>query len=1145
MQRLYKRMQRLYGAYTTIKGGRVPRPPATNRQLHLVTLAVCVATICVPGSLLSQQPEPADTAEKAKKEGELPLEPTRNVQFTTSEGTWMSLDVSPDGRTIVFELLGDLYTLPIEGGAAARITNGIAYDAQPRYSPDGDAIVFVSDRSGSDNLWLIDPDGSNARQLTKGSAQYISPTWTPDGEYIVVSRTQGVLGSRYELHLYHRDGGSGIEVTTGNDSMNAMGAAFGPDSRYIYFSRKRGGFGYNLMLPQWQIAVYDRRTAEYHQQTAAPGSAMRPILSPDGRWLVYATRHDGETGLRLRSLTTGDEQWLRYPVQRDDQESRFTRDVMPASSFTPDSRALITSYGGKIWRVEVPSGQAAEIPFTAAVDLDLGPRAHFQSRISDSAVTVRQIRGATPSPNSDRIVFTALDRLWVADLPPDTVVQLSAGLVRLTDDTLGEHTPTWSSDGRWIVYATWDDAEGGHLYRMRSNGRGNPRRLTTAPGYYLNPVYSPDASRILVIRGPRYQRMTEQGGPGLELVWIPADGGEATLITRVPTVSKPHFVTGEPDRVYYYEGRNGLVSFRYDGTDRREHVKVTGYKPPGPNSQPLRASEMLMAPDGRRVLAEVANQVYLVTVPLIGKDAPSISVTKPDDATLPVRQLTDVAGDFLGWSPDGSTAYWSLGRFFFRYNIAIGDSVARLAREAEAAEKRDAVEARGEEEKIEADSAEADTTKADDEKPDYKARRLEMVITVPRDIPRGSVVLRGARIITMRGDEMVERGDVLVTNNRVARICPDTCSGLPIDAVVITVVGKTIIPGFVDIHAHLRPPRGVHKRQVWEYLANLAWGITTTRDPQTGTTDVLSYGDMVETGQILGPRIFSTGPGVFWRDDISDLDEARDVLRRYSDYYQTGTIKQYVAGNRKQRQWVIMAAQELGLMPTTEGALDMKMNITEMIDGYPGHEHSWPITPLYEDVIQLAAKSGIVYTPTLLVAYGGPWAENYFYERQDIHDDERLRRFTPHNEIDRRALRRRAWFRDGEYVHPRIAAQAAKLVRAGGRVGLGGHGQLQGLGAHWELWAIQSGGMDNHDALRVATIFGAEAIGLDQDVGSLEPGKLADLIVLEENPLDDIRNTNTIVYVMKNGRLYDGDTLNEIWPRERELPKQWWWDQDP
>ncbi|HEX7118661.1 MAG TPA: amidohydrolase family protein [Longimicrobiales bacterium] len=1126
----------------------------TPRPGWTAALALALTLAFAPAPAPAQ--EPADSAqadekkEKNPRQEGLPLEPGRTLEFTTNEGSWISLDVSPDGKTIVFDLLGDLYTLPIDGGKATPLTQGMAFDAQPRFSPDGTRIVFTSDRDGGENLWILSLDLKDTVQLTKGKTNlYHSPEWTPDGDYIVATKGTGFRPAK--LWLYHVDGGKGTALTDEPENQRMSGAAFGPDGRWIWFARRTGTWQYNSDGADYQLAVYDRETGETTAKSFRFGGAFRPTLSPDGRWLVYGTRQVAETGLRIRDLETGEERWLAFPVQRDEQESVASRDVYPGMSFTPDSKALIATYGGRIWRIPVDGSAPTEIPFEVDVKLDIGPRVAFDYPIEDSPTfTVRQIRDAVPSPDGTRIAFTALDRLYVQELNEplkasgDDVVPTLTGARRLTEGDRIEAEPAWSPDGRWIAYVTWSFDEGGHIMKVRADG-GDPQRVTRTPALYQQPAWSPDGSRIVAVRGPAraFEEATGAYAPGgaTDLIWVPADGGEATVIAPAD-VGAPHF-TSDPDRIFAY-GRDGLVSMRWDGTDRKEHVVVTGPTRAGAR-QPTRASLVLMAPDGERALAQVANDLYVVTVPRIGAEAPTISVTNPENAAFPVRKLTDIGGQFPAWSADGRKVHFSVGNAHFVYDLdaaqAFEDSVAAAAKAKKARSEGAAADSAA------AKDADADSQDDRKQKPAYRPLEVRVSIQARRDIPEGVAVLRGARVITMRGDEVIEDADIVVRDNRIVAVGRRGTVEVPADAEVIDVAGKTIVPGFVDTHAHLRPSFDIHRDQVWAYAVNLAYGVTTTRDPQTGTTDVLTYSDMVRAGMILGPRIYSTGPGVFGsyiEFPIKDREHAEDVLRRYAEYYDTKTIKMYMAGNREQRQWIIDAARELGLMPTTEGGLDYKYDLTMVIDGYSGQEHNLPGFPFYKDVVTLFAESKIAYTPTILVAYGGPWSENYYYATEDVLGDEKLLTFTPFEEVYSKAVRRGAgWFHPKVHVFTQLGTFVKQVVEAGGIAGVGSHGQLQGLGYHWELWNVQSGGLSEHDALRAATIMGAQALGLADDLGSIEPGKLADLVILDANPLEDIRNSNTVRMVMKNGRLYDGDTLDELWPRRRAAGPFYWQDE--
>ncbi|MEN7547542.1 amidohydrolase family protein [Rapidithrix thailandica] len=1028
----------------------------------------------------------------------------KEIEFTTDEGTWMSLDVSPDGKEVVFDMMGDIYSIPIKGGEANVLRQGHAFEVQPSYSPDGSQIMFTSDAGGGDNIWMMNRDGSEAKQITKENFRLLNNAdWAPDGQYFVARKhfTSGRSLGAGELWMYHISGGSGVQLTQRkNDQQDVGEPCFSPDGRYIYYSEDMypgGAFEYNKD-PNSQIYVikrYDRETGEIETITGGPGGAITPQISHNGKLMAFIKRVRTKSVLYLHDLTTGQEWPIYEDLSKDQQEAWAIFGPYTGYSWTPDDQHIVIWAKGKLRKINVDNGSAEMIPFEVNAKHKIYHALRFKQEVAPEKFTAKAIRHLATSPDGNTVVFNAVGYLWKKKLP-------NGKPQRLTNHQTFEYEPTFSKDGKTLAYVTWDDEELGAIYTLDLTAKkAQPVKVTREKGIYRAPDFSPEGKTLV------FQKEVGNYDLGFDfskkpgIYTMPAQGGEMTLVGKEGAY--PQF-DKEGKRIFYQTGgyffgslKKELKSVKVDGSDEKTHFIGD------------HANRFLASPDNQWVAFMELHKVYIAPMHLNGKPFE----LKAGTQAIPVSQVTKDAGINLHWSADSKKLHWTLGGEYFTTEV-----------------KKRFTFLEG----------------SPDSVPPPDTTGVALGLEVELDKPEKKLVLSGAKIITMKGDEVIENGVIVINENRIEAIGKAGEVNVPANAKVVDVTGKTIMPGIVDVHAHLRGFRyGLSPKQHWAYYANLAYGVTTTHDPSANTEMVFSQSEMVKAGQMVGPRIFSTGTILYGADGdfkavVNNLDDARSAISR-TKAFGAFSVKSYNQPRREQRQQIITAAKEQGVMVVPEGGSTFFHNMSMILDGHTGIEHNIPIFPAYKDVQTVWSESQTGYTPTLIVNYGSITGEYYWYQTTNVWEKERLLNFTPRAVVDARS-RHRTMVPMEEYENGHIlSSQLCKeLTDKGVKVNLGAHGQIQGIGAHWELWMLAQGGMSNLEAIRAATWNGAHYIGMDHEIGSLEAGKLADLIVLDKDPLENIRNTEFVRYTMINGRLFEAESMKEVGNVERKRSKFYW-----
>ena len=1056
----------------------------------------------------------------------------------------MSVDMSPKSDVIVFDLLGRIYQIPIGGGGALDLTAnaGVSINLYPRFSPDGSKIAFVSDRGGAQGLWVMDADGANPELIFQDdSSMIIAPTWAPDGNSIAATRALLNYPSGFartsQVWLFPLNGGAPRHVTKGSGDAQTSSPSFSPDGGYLYFhgftrpvaqdalfklsldhlvrglDLKKGGFV--SYTPSTRVSLSKRIDSTRGFQAA------EPRVSPNGRYLAYVRRNPAKamayreqtyyasTALWVRDLETGEDHVLLDGVTLDQFEvhaqmhQRFT----PGYSWAPDGASIIITRQGKIQRVAFPGGDVSDVPFEVQVIRDIAPPVKAKRDALLSEFNVRFARFPALSPDAEELLFEAVGKLWrkKGNNKPQ----------RLTDQNIDgqiELAPAWSEDGARIAYVAYSDEKGGHIWTQNANGHGR-NRVSQKAGVYLDVEWAKGVDALYAVRAhggvhARSHAMRRTQYVDIIRFDLSTNKNSTVKIERETLLKRlaysnadgqawPNIHSTDDGRLFYAASAGAVAAYTadgYAGTARAPSIALFSIDANGDDERvhgyfPY-STDVVISPKGNFVAFRESNDVYLA----------SLDAGKPDkayfynvhDASLRIERLSERGGIFPHWSRKGVVGFFD-GDAYVSYNALTKEKTSN-----------------------------------------------PIDLRVEPDYGRGEYALKNMRIITLNeSDEVIRKGSVVVSDGKIQ--CLGDCDLRNIES-VFDMGGKTVMPGIIDAHCHAGSrERGFLRPKLSYQAVYLAYGVTTCVDPAGPPEDALAQGEWLNAGSIIGPRYFATtGVVKSWGEHrlISSYEDALRVAEQHAAWGAFG-LKSYFQLRRDQRQWLVEAVRKQGTLSVMPETLDLFHIITAIYDGHTTIEHMIPQLPIYKDVSQLFGQSGVTFVPTTLSTHQGRSIMEYFRSRSDIPNDPREKLWTP---WEMRMLSRRFNFPKrplSDYSQPILSEGIKDILAAGGNAAIGAHGNQPGVDSHWDMWSMGFA-LDPMETLKLGTIRAAETHGLDDQIGSIEVGKVADLAILEESPLKDIENTLSVSHVAKSGRLYRSETLEQLWPTAKPYGQKPW-----
>jgi len=1039
------------------------------------------------------------------------------LSFRVDEGTWMNLDVTMDGSYIEFDLLGDLYRIPATGGKALPVRVGPEWTSMPIRSPDGSQLAYLGDQGeGVQSIWVKSNERKDAIQVTAPDRDVVAFSWSADGNQIFAIHSRSNRIGDNELVAYSI--ATGEAKALGSKTNNAIGITRALENGTFYFARYDGGqIADSATL---NTSVY-KRTPDGHVSLIVE-NAFAPRISPDESVLTFARQYDGKTsifGLSLSSGSLTEIGRVQTAIATGTVGNAHHQAMLPRYDFSPSGQHIFATRSGKLVQLSV-DGQAAEmVPFFVDVESAFRRARSVENSISDQ-FTAKQLLWLDSTRALDQFFFSAGGLVWAVDLDTEAIRRLS-----LSEALAFE--PELSPNEDSVAYVVWRDKGPYEIRIAAANGASEEALIISSNTILAQPAWSRDGRHLyyLALADVACGEVTNLSFPGSGLCES-NDQDKRVYLARLMKYDLESAAAVEMEsfvmpidwtrllRSATVEGTNGDYVYYLrlvTAAQGQEYYEMVQLNFESGHSNVIARLEtnrgfgsIAISPNGERMAFVLNGRVRVYVL-----DRGELEETPINSETLlEESKAIGPAGQHLSWL-DEDTLLWAFGNRIYSWQKAWA-----------------------------------------------QGKLVEQLnVPLPRNFPSATIAFVNATIVTMQDNKVIQSGTIVVRDGRIQDIGKCEQVEVPEGAFVVDVSGKTIIPGLVDTHAHPHSPASRRNEYYFEmnlnYVAFLAHGVTTIFDPQASLeADAFAQAEMVSVGSIVGPRIYTTGTAIFGShtNQPSWFHRTRPITKRdlsniaaaikYKASNGVNYVKSYNVARRDWRQAIVQAAQKSGLGITTEGGGRQSEQLSHVLDGHTATEHNLPVAELYDDVVQLLARTGVFYTPTLTLLYGGLYGDAFFLSRADIWSQPKVHRFT--RPADMRRIGKRAFFPDSEQALFAAARSINEIILAGGRVTIGGHHRPYGLTTHWEMQLFALGGVAPMDVLRAATLRGAEKLGLEDDIGSLEKGKIADLLVLNSNPLVNVSNTLDIEYVVKGGVVFHSESMTEMWPAYKPLPRPFW-----